>query len=188
MQITCPMHPTPPSPLVSPSGSPMMSSFLETECMKKGVVVSRKKNTDDYRFKSRMFYQKCPVVEYRKEMVSEQGRVYGDVLRSANPELKKKEAPKRRLTTLKVHHLDQTHFHYQKSVPSKIKGCFTSFAMTLLIITTSYCLLKESRYGGTMCLFYLFSFSEILAQESRNVTVRLNTRALSEESTGSTQK
>ncbi len=31
-------------------------------------------------------------------------------------------------------------------------------------------------------------FSAILAQESRNVTVRLNTRALSRESTGSTKK
>jgi hypothetical protein len=124
----------------------------------------------------------------RKYMVSEQGKVYGDVLRSANPELKKKEAPKRRLTALKVQHLDQTHFHYQESVPSKIKGCFTLFVLTILIITTPYCLRKESRYGGRMCFFYLFSFSEILAQESRNVTVRLNTRALSEESTGSTQK
>jgi hypothetical protein len=43
------------------------------------------------------------------------------------------------------------------------------------------------RFYTMLSLFYPF-FSEILAQESRNVTVLLNTSAVSEESQSSTQK
>ena len=51
-----------------------------------------------------------------------------------------------------------------------------------------FCAKKTTVVADKNSAVYLFPLSAIFAHESRNVTVRLNTRALSEESTESTQK